>query len=118
MTLGDDAAKQTITLGAMGGQAAVQIAGLFRGTYAYREARGNVVGTVEFVAETGYASYAAALSGWKTEYGRIGQSGELVLTEGATTATFAGAKLRSVERAWQVGLRWAFRYSLVVGAVT
>jgi len=118
VTLGDDASRQTVRLLAMGGQVEAQVAGLFRGTYPYVAGRGNVSGVLECEVSQSYASYDAALDGYKTEYGRIGQEGTLKLTEGAKSVSFTGALLRAVERSGQVGLRWSYRYSFVTKGVS
>lgn len=120
VTLGDDAARQTIVIESLGGQSLEQVERLFRATVVSRFARGNVAGEFVFTSAKSHADYGVALTFFKAEYARLNEAGSLVATQlpGPITLTMAGAILRGVQRVAQEGLRWHLRYTFGITTIT
>jgi hypothetical protein len=116
VTLGDDAAasRKTIVISEWGGQAVVQVEPLFRSTTPFAKGRGNVQGRFSFGATAIHATMDDAVAAFITEYGRLGETGELKITVGAKVVTYAGAVLQSVVRGGKEGVRQEIVYGFVI----
>jgi hypothetical protein len=117
-TLGDDAARHTIELEQLGGEALEQVEALLRGANPARFARGNVAGDCVFSAGKSHATRAAAIAFFLAEYARLNTQGSLVITEGSATLTLANAICRGVMVARINGLRWTLRYTFGITTIT
>lgn len=116
VTLGDDANQATILIGDFGGAAALQEEPLFRGPNRAQFARGNVGGRFTMTVIKTHASRAALLEYIVQEYGRLNQTGQLELTEGATSLALNDAILTGVARnaGLSLGIRLALDYQFAI----
>lgn len=121
VTLGNDASKFAIVVEHMGGSCLTQTEPLAGGANPATFARGNIGGEIIFRSSKTYASYEATFGQFQTEYGRLNQSGTLVLTESGTTLTFANAILKSVRRIFDAqhsGAHMGIRYTFAITTIT
>lgn len=119
--LGDDANKYGIVIERIGGISLEQAEPLAGAAVQALFARGNVLGDLVFRSAKSYTDYATTFTQFKTEYGRLNQVGSLVLTEGASTSTFANAICKGVERIFDDkhgGTRMGIRYTFQITTIT
>jgi hypothetical protein len=118
ITLGDDAAKHTVALEQWGGSALEQVSGLFRSNNPAVFARLNVVSKFVFTSAKSYTTRADAIAAFKTCRGYVKAKGSIVVTEGTTTATMAGAHLAEVELVRAIGVRLWLRFVFTITTIT
>lgn len=114
--LGDDtaASRHTIIIEQWGGQAQVQQEPLIRAANPFTETRQNVAGAFAFSSTKSHGSLDDAASAFITEYGRIGEKGELKITVTTTAVTYTNAILASVNRAQKEGVRLTIAYTFLI----
>ena len=111
VTLGDVAAKHTVTIHSWGGMAAEDVAQMFEQAAPQRLLLGNVAGEFVFTSELEQASRGAMLAYFILHRSFMNRMGELVVTIDEVEAVMRNVTCRGVEPAGFGGVRWPLKYT-------